>query len=288
MRVTRGRVICVEVSEPTEEVVYDLEVEHNANFFADGVLVHNCHHAPSALFRDVIDRSPAKYRLGLTATPEREDGLTPLLELFLGQPLGQVEHRQLVERGLLVLPELRLVETDFRYPYVGADDYVPMLDSLALDERRNALVAETVATEASQGAICLVLSGRRDHCDILATRIQGLGVEAAVLTSDVPRARRTELLDSARAGRMPVLVATSLADEGMDIPVLSRVFLSFPGKAKGRTLQRLGRVMRPHPDKRDAVVVDFVDKNVSVLRRHAAERRRAYRSVLGLTDGRAA
>jgi superfamily II DNA or RNA helicase len=246
------------------------------------LVIDEAHHCPSRLFSDVVDRSPSKYRLGLSATPEREDGLTPLLELFLGQVLATVDHRQLVERGLLILPELRVVETGFEYPYSDADDYPPMLEALALDEQRNQLVSSTVAAEAQQGATCLVLSGRRDHCDLLAAQLRGLGADAEILTSDVPRARRAKLLEAARSGRQSVLIATSLADEGLDLPRLSRVFLAFPSKAKGRTLQRVGRVMRPHAGKDKAVLFDFVDGGVPVLRRHARERQRVYRTVLGI------
>jgi superfamily II DNA or RNA helicase len=78
------------------------------------------------------------------------------------------------------------------------------------------------------------------------------------------------------------VVATSLADEGLDLPRLSRVFLVYPGRARGRTVQRLGRLMRPHPGKQDAVLFDFVDRRVPLLRRHHHERRRLYAEVLGL------
>jgi superfamily II DNA or RNA helicase len=97
----------------------------------------------------------------------------------------------------------------------------------------------------------------------------------------VKKDRRTELLNAARAGSVPVLVATTLADEGLDLPALSRVFLTYPGRARGRTLQRLGRLMRSHPDKVDAVLFDFVDRKVAILRRHHVERRRLYAEVLG-------
>jgi superfamily II DNA or RNA helicase len=80
---------------------------------------------------------------------------------------------------------------------------------------------------------------------------------------------------------VPVLVATSLADEGLDLPRLSRVFLAFPSRAKGRTVQRLGRLMRPHPEKRRPLLVDFVDSRVPLLRRQHNERRRLYDAVLG-------
>lgn len=250
------------------------------------LVVDEAHHCPSVTFRAVVNRCPARYRLGLTATPEREDGLTPLLDLYLGAPLAIVSHEALVAAGVLMLPEIRNVETEFTFFYGGARDYAPMLAALAADPARNALIVDSVAGEARAGHSCLVLSGRVDHCEELVVRLRSAGVAAALLTGQVPKERRQELLDEARAGRLTVLVATSLADEGLDVPRLSRVFLTYPVRARGRTLQRLGRLMRPHPQKRAPVLFDFVDRRVPILRRHHVERRRLYAEVLGVPASR--
>ena len=246
------------------------------------LILDEAHHVAASTFHSVVDRCPARYRLGLTATPEREDGLSALLDLFLGPPLVVVTHEELVAAGVLTVPEIRSIETAFTYPYTGAEDYAPMLAAVARDEARNRLVVDAVVDEARAGHVCLVLSGRIDHCQLLAEAIAAQGVSAAVLTSEVKRERRKVLLDEARAGRLSVLVATSLADEGLDLPRLSRVFLAYPGRARGRTVQRLGRLMRPHPDKEDAALFDFVDRKVPLLRRHHLERRKLYAEVLGV------
>ncbi len=246
------------------------------------LILDEAHHVAASTFHAVVDRCPARYRLGLTATPERSDGLTALLDLFLGAPLAVVSHDQLVEAGVLTIPEVRPVETEFFYPYVSAEDYMPMLAAVTQDGPRNAMIVDSVVAEAQAGQTCLVLSGRVEHCHTLVAALREAGVTTEVLTGAVKRERRKELLDDARAGRLSVLVATSIADEGLDLPRLSRVFLAFPSRAKGRTVQRLGRLMRPHPDKQDAVLFDFVDRKVPILRRHHLERRKLYAEVLGL------
>jgi len=245
------------------------------------VIVDEAHHCPSTTFRAVVDRAPARYRFGLTATPDREDGLTPLLDLFLGPSVTTVTHEELVAAGVLKLPEVRTIETGFAFAYESAADYARMLDALVRDDERNALIAGHVVAEARAGHLGLVLSGRVDHCETLCTLIRQRGVKAELLTGSVKKERRTALLAGARAGKVPILVATTLADEGLDLPALSRVFLAYPGRARGRTLQRLGRLMRTHPDKHDAVLFDFVDRKVAILRRHHVERRRLYAEVLG-------
>ncbi|WP_407667493.1 DEAD/DEAH box helicase [Myxococcus dinghuensis] len=260
------------------------EAKLDAFLHGFGLLVlDEAHHIAASAFHRLVDRCPARYRLGLTATPEREDGLTPLLRLYLGAPLAVVKHEDLVARGVLVVPEVRAVETDFDFPYGRAADYAPMLEALAEDTARNDLIVGAVAREAWAGHVCLVLTGRVEHCELLARRLSATGLSAAALTSGVSREERKALVDKARTGRMSVLVATSLADEGLDLPRLSRVFLAYPGRARGRTVQRLGRLMRPHPEKKSAVLIDFVDARVPLLRRHHAERRQQYASVLGVT-----
>lgn len=246
------------------------------------LILDEAHHVAASTFHSVVDRCPARYRLGLTATPEREDGLTPVLDLFLGAPLVTVTHEELVASGVLTVPQICSIETDFSYPYMAAEDYAPMLAAVAADPARNALIIEHVAREAHAGHVCLVLSGRIDHCHALAEAIEVEGVSAAVFTGEVKRTVRKELLDRARAGELAVLVATSLADEGLDLPRLSRVFLAYPGRARGRTVQRLGRLMRPHAEKTDAALFDFVDKKVPLLRRQHLERRKLYAEVLGV------
>lgn len=252
------------------------------------LILDEAHHVAATSFREIVGQCPARYRLGLTATPEREDGLTPLLDLHFGPPVAQVTHEELVAAGMLVVPEIRAVPTAFTFDYTGADDYAPMLAALAADDERNELVLGTVAAEAGAGHTCLVLSGRVDHCELLVDRLKQAGVSAALLAGPVAKDRRRAVLEDARAGRLAVVVATSLADEGLDLPRLSRVFLAYPGRARGRTVQRLGRLMRPHPGKTDAVLFDFVDRRIPILRRHHLERRRLYAEVLGIPASRLA
>jgi superfamily II DNA or RNA helicase len=246
------------------------------------LILDEAHHVAASTFHDIVDHCPARYRLGLTATPEREDGLTPLLELFLGRRLLVVTHDELVAAGVLTVPSIRTITTGFTYRYRGAEDYARMLTAVAADAPRNRAIIDAVAAEARAGHTCLVLSGRVEHCEFLAEAVRSSGLTAAALTGGVDRERRKGLLDDARDGRLQVLVATSLADEGLDLPRLSRVFLAFPGRSRGRTIQRLGRLMRPHPSKQTAVLFDFVDKQVPILRRHHLERRKLYSEVLGI------
>lgn len=94
------------------------------------------------------------------------------------------------------------------------------------------------------------------------------------------RKKRADILERAAARELDLLLATSLADEGLDLPILSKVFLTYPSRARARITQRLGRLMRPHPLKGKAVLYDFVDR-VGVLKAQARQRQCLYRKILG-------
>lgn len=90
-----------------------------------------------------------------------------------------------------------------------------------------------------------------------------------------------------RTGRVRCIIATQLADEGLDIQRLSRVLLAFPQRAKGPTIQRVGRLMRVFEEKgKDGVIrmkkpklFDFVDNLVPTLRSRGKSRRSAYKDI---------
>lgn len=244
------------------------------------VVIDEAHHAPAATFQSVLFRLPARWRIGLTATPEREDGLGPLLDHTLGERLFEIGYRELVDAGYLQAPEVEPIFTDFAFDYDGPDDHNRCLGALVTDERRNSLVADLATREARQGLSVLVLSGRVDHCRRLAELIRERGVRTEVLIGATAKADRRAVLDGFRAGQVEVLVASTVADEGLDIPCLERIVLAYPGRTKGRTTQRLGRLMRPHPGKTRAVLFDIVDRAVPVLYRQYLERRRLYAELL--------
>ena len=53
--------------------VYNFEVEGNHNYFANGILVHNCHHAVADTYQEVLGYFSNSLLLGVTATPQHPD-----------------------------------------------------------------------------------------------------------------------------------------------------------------------------------------------------------------------
>jgi superfamily II DNA or RNA helicase len=98
-----------------------------------------------------------------------------------------------------------------------------------------------------------------------------------VITSAVAKKKRQQMLSGLRDGSVQIAIATSLADQGLDVPRLSRVFLALPERSQGRTKQRVGRLMRPC--EQQAKLVDFVDHNVATLKSRWRSRRSVFRKL---------
>jgi superfamily II DNA or RNA helicase len=240
------------------------------------VILDEAHHAPAATFLHVLQAFPARNLLGLTATPDRADGLGPVMLAVLGPVSSRLSAAALASAGRVLVPEVRQVATGFRFRY--REDYRALLDALCGDGPRNALVAGAVAAEAKDGHRCLVLSERVAHLHALAAALTAAAPEipAAVLTGEAPARRREEVLQALRDGHLSVLFATRLADEGLDVPALDRLFLTSGGRDPNRVAQQVGRVARPAEGKGTPLVLDFCDLQVGVL---AAQARARVREV---------
>lgn len=239
------------------------------------IVIDECHHSSARTWEVVMNNSLAYNRFGFTATQKRADGMEPLMKFVIGPVIYKRQMKPKIPTRAIPL------YTDFKFAYRGRWDWMPLLEALVEDEGRNKLIASTALRQISKGHSVLVLSRRIEHLDLLlaAMRSQEPDCSVEILTAKVPKKLRTQRLDDFRAGKVKCLLATQLADEALDVPILSRVILSFPGKHDGRIIQQAGRALREYPDKTDAVIFDLVDKNIAVLHRQWNLRRKAYKEM---------
>jgi len=244
------------------------------------VIVDECHRIPTVTHQALLRRLPARYRLGLTATPEREDGQTKLVDWSFGERLIERSVEELVDGGWLVLPEIEAVFTEFYFEMPddpGYYHYNKLNDAVSEDPKRMQQIVKLVTAEPNE--CWLILSpSRKSLCFALVELLSKAGIPAVAVTSKMAKGKRKKTMDAFRNGEVNVIVATSLADEGLDIRRLNRIVLALPERKRSKTTQRIGRCMRPFGQKR-AKVFDLVDHKVDNLYNRWLARRGVFRKL---------
>lgn len=223
------------------------------------ICVDEAHHMAAKSFYDTIGQFPARYRFWLSATPERSDGLTPIVVACGGDIVHNIPRSQVPT----ITPSLVIVETKYDYQH---DNYTTLISNLTNNWARNELIVKTIAKYA-KGHYSLVLSDRLDHLRrlkaMLREKLPDMTIE--ILHGGLPKRQREEVMERARNREIDVVLATQLAKEGLDLPHLDRLFLTTPKRAAATVEQECGRVMRPCEGKTDAVVFDFRDARNGML-----------------------
>jgi len=209
------------------------------------VIVDEAHHVGAPAFSQAMFTMCPKYTLGLTATPDRKDGLTRVLYWFLGNCF-YAAHRQSsknvrVKRVPFIHPEFLKAPPVSR---IGKVCLATMVNTLVELPERNELLLD-IAREAATDHQVLILSDRRAHCEWL---VRELGDSAGLYMGGM----KQEQLDASAKKRI-VVGTFSLAHEGLDIATLSAIVLATP---HSDVRQAVGRILRTDGPK---VIYDMAD-----------------------------
>jgi len=250
------------------------------------VIVDECHHVPAVSFEALLKACPCRRVVGLTATPQRKDGLERLLHL----QCGPIRHTLNVPPSEAVLRTVFVRRSSFHLAAEGATKSAihEIWQALVDDAGRTQQVADDIWSAVQAGRNPLVLSDRKAHLDKLQeTFTQLRGVEDVAVFrlasgSGIKerRAVRAEIDERSAKGQRYVLFSTaSLIGEGFDLPSLDTLFLAMPLSFKGRLIQYAGRLHRTHADKREITIYDYLDDNHPVTQAMFRRRATAYRQM---------
>jgi len=247
------------------------------------VIVDECHHVPAFSFEKVLAEIKARYLVGLTATPQRQDGHHPIIEMQLGPVRFAVGARSEAARRPF---EQRLIvrETTFRSRTVQPDTGIQELyDSLVADKVRNNLILNDVICSLEEGRSPILLTERNAHLDYFAERLRNFTRHLVVLrggrTAKARREVASQLSDIPDDEERLVLATGRYVGEGFDDARLDTLFLALPVSWKGTLMQYAGRLNRLHPRKSEVRIFDYVDSQVPMLRRMFEKRLRGYRAI---------
>lgn len=256
------------------------------------IILDECHHVSAPSFIDVVGKSKAKYRYGLSATLKRQDGKDFLLEAVFGETLVELTYKDIESR--VELPVVYKVNYDTQetipmdvYSIRKGEEYLNMVEMhkfLAEDERRTELITN-IAGSCMQNPLnsILILVKLRDHGTDLFNRLSAFYPDQVGLLmggqSKKYQKEKEEIIKKANEGKIRILIGTSIADEGLDIARLNVLIMAAPASFDGLIKQRMGRIIRKHPDKGDPVIYDIVDAQIPEMLGFWRKREKLYKSI---------
>jgi superfamily II DNA or RNA helicase len=235
------------------------------------LIVDEAHHTPSDTFYKVSMGCDARYRIGLTATTEREDGS----DLYMVAALGEVKHvvsaEELIGDKLLAKPVFEFIDLPPTFGRLGGEFAAIYKAGIVLNNDRNQVIVSRARQLASEGRQVYVHVEHISHGELLS-KMSGYPFCYSGTKE------RDDIIQNFRNGETRVLISTLLG-EGVDFPKLGAIIMAGGRKTKIGTIQKVGRALRPDGDK-EAIIVDFIDKG-KYISTHTRERYEAYVEVFG-------
>ena len=269
------------------------------------IIFDEVHHLPAPSYSQIAEMYIAPYRMGLTATYEREDGGHLDLPRLVGGPVYQLEVDALAGRHLspythekvfvdLTPEEQKLYKREYdmftsylkrkRVVLRSQEDFQRFIMRTGRDpEAREALLARNRAlktvlnSEAKIKALGEFLNVYGEEKKLIFTRYNQLVYRISrcflipAITHRTPREERKEILEKFKAGEYRAIVTSQVLDEGVDVPDASIGFILSGTGSSREYIQRLGRILRKRRGKQakliEIVARETVETRIS-QRRH--------------------
>ena len=234
----------------------------------DIVVIDEFHHATADTYRQIIDHLEPQELLGLTATPERAEGVRVQDEFFDGRVASELRLWDAMEQGLL---------TPFQYFGIGEGKEVvnystvdwsggkyqtkALSNILTGNEIRDRLVVREIERHVSHpGEMkALVFCVDQDHAEYIARMLkEKSGLETRCVTAKTDSSDREKAVQDLRDGKVQVLTSVDVFNEGVDIPEVDTVIMLRPTESSVVFIQQLGRGLRLAKGKEAVTVLDFI------------------------------
>lgn len=182
-------------------------------------------------YSKILNNLASQYRIGLSATGYRVDGLTPCLYALMNKVKYRIPEEAIENK--IIKAKVKVVRTNYEIGREsqnvnGTINYSILPTNMATDNSRNEFIADLLRQEKDN--YCLILSDRLDGLEILHNKIGGLFINGN-MTSKKAKQEREQAIEKMRNKQEHYLFATfSLAREGLDIKPLNRLFLIAPTK----------------------------------------------------------
>ena len=229
----------------------------------DVVVIDEFHHAQASTYRTLLDHLQPRELLGMTAAPERADGVD-VRSFFDGRTAYELRLWDALDQGLLCPFQYFGVADGTDLSKVqwarGKYDQTALAGVYTGNDARARIILQQVAdkvadVDAMRGiGFCVSVV----HAHYMAETFRNAGIAATAVTGESSSEVRSQALADLREGRLKILFTADLFNEGVDLPLVNTVLFLRPTESATVFLQQLGRGLRRSANKPVLTVLDFV------------------------------
>lgn len=200
----------------------------------------------------------ANYAFGYSASPWRDDGSDLMITAAFGKRIVDITASELIKQGYLVKPHIIIKDA----PAVWSGDTYEQIYKTAIVENvfRNMQVVQDAIEQYNLGRNTLILITQIKHGQLLEKMLGQSGIPAVFISGKSGMKKRRQTIENMRNGKAQLVIASTIADVGLDVPRLQSIIEAGAGKSSVTALQRLGRIMRPFKDKNECYFITYRDK----------------------------
>lgn len=230
----------------------------------DVVVIDEFHHSAAPTYRKLIDHLEPQELLGLTATPERGDGIHVADEFFAGRTASELRLWDALDADLLVPFHYFGVSDDVDLSHLewkrGSYDLQQLSTLYTGHSARAAKVIkelrEKVTSTSDMRAIGFCVSVQ--HAAYMAEVFNRAGIASVAVSGQTDDGERSLALRALREREINCIFAVDLFNEGLDLPQVDTILLLRPTQSATIFIQQLGRGLRRAPEKAVLTVLDFI------------------------------
>lgn len=286
------------VEELGVEEVFDIEVEDCHNFFANGLLVHNCHQLMTDNYVEKLSRYTRARMFGFTASKEtRGDNLHARMEGIFGPTIFYIDYPTAQSLGLVAPIRVQWFDVNMDYNPVEnvRDDVQRKRFGIWQNEHRNRVIGGAVRPLVQNDQQILIAVETVEHACYLKKYLpdfelcynegsmdteqmayyRGLGLLAESEPLMTPE-RRVWMADAFERRQLMRVIATTIWSVGVSFDSLQVQVRAEGSRSETKSIQVPGRVCRTAEGKDFGIVQDFMDNFDTGFRNASLERRRVY------------
>lgn len=251
--------------------------------FYDYIVIDEVHHVAANSYRGLLAHFEPTILLGLTATPERYDGVDILAD-FCGVIAAEIRLPEAINQRHLCPFQYFAIDDNTDLSKLswssGRYDVAELSNLYTHNEQRVTRIirslAETVTDIDNIKALAFCVT--KEHAEYMAKKFNLAGISADVLTSD-NSSERQQKRQSLVSGKLSILCVVDIFNEGVDIPEVDTLLFLRPTESLTIFLQQLGRGLRLTDDKQCCTILDFVGNS-----RDEYDFSQKFRALVGKTN----